>query len=116
MGSAHNTSEGEGALAAEGHAQCARWFAGDGVGGGQQRFYRCDGRGGATGGLVCRAFCAEHHVARTSEGQCTSPSQSFLDSRRVEVQYRASVRGALCLSSSLLKPLQRRCTVYVANL
>ena len=33
------------------------------------------------------------------------------EARREEVQYRVSVRGALCLSSSLFKPLQRRYTV-----
>ena len=33
------------------------------------------------------------------------------EARRVEVQYRVSVRGALCLPSSLFKPLQRRCTM-----
>ena len=34
----------------------------------------------------------------------------------MEVQYRASVRGALCLSPSMfIKPLQRRYTVYVIN-
>ena len=39
-----------------------------------------------------------------------SPAQRD-EARRVEVQYRVSVRGALCLSSSLFKPLQRRYTV-----
>jgi hypothetical protein len=33
----------------------------------------------------------------------------------VEVQFRVPVRGALCLSSSLFKPLQRRYTVYIKN-
>jgi hypothetical protein len=33
----------------------------------------------------------------------------------VEVQWGLSVREALCLSSSLLKPQQRRYTVYIAN-
>ena len=33
----------------------------------------------------------------------------------MEVQYRASVRGALCLSPPLSKPLQRRYTVYITN-
>ena len=37
------------------------------------------------------------------------------EARRGEVQYRVSVRGALCLSSSLFKPLQRRYTVHIAN-
>ena len=41
-----------------------------------------------------------------------SPAQRD-EARRVEVQYRVSVRGALCLSSSLFKPLQRRCTVQL---
>ena len=31
------------------------------------------------------------------------------------VQYMVSVRGALFLSSSLFKPLQRRCTLNIAN-
>ena len=35
------------------------------------------------------------------------------EARRVEVQYRATVRGALCLSLPLSKPLQRRCTVHM---
>ena len=33
----------------------------------------------------------------------------------MEVQYRGSVRGALFLSSSLLKPLQRRNTLHISN-
>ena len=37
------------------------------------------------------------------------------EARRVEVQYRVSIRGALCISSSLFKPLQRRYTVYITN-
>jgi len=37
------------------------------------------------------------------------------EARRVEVQYRVSARGALCLPSSLFKPLQRRYNVYIAN-
>ena len=41
-----------------------------------------------------------------------SPAQRD-EARRVEVQYRVSVRGALCLSSSLFKPLQRRYTVQL---
>ena len=41
-----------------------------------------------------------------------SPAQRD-EERRVEVQYMASVRGALCLSSSLFKPLQRRYTVQL---
>ena len=43
-----------------------------------------------------------------------SPAQCD-EARRVEVQYRVSVRGALCLSSSLFKPLKRRSTAYVTN-
>ena len=39
-----------------------------------------------------------------------SPAQRD-EARRVEVQCRVLVRGALCLSSSLFKPLQRRYTV-----
>ena len=37
------------------------------------------------------------------------------EARRVEVQYRVSARGALCLSSSLFKPLQRRHTLNISN-
>ena len=34
----------------------------------------------------------------------------------MEVQYsKVSIKGALCLMSSLYKPLQRRYTVYIAN-
>ena len=33
----------------------------------------------------------------------------------MEVQYRVSIRGSLCLSPSLFKPLKRRYTVYIAN-
>ena len=37
------------------------------------------------------------------------------EARRVKLQCRVSVRGVLCLSSSLFKPLQRRWTVCITN-
>ena len=37
------------------------------------------------------------------------------EARLVEVQYRASVEEAPCLSPSLFKVLQRRYTVYITN-
>ena len=43
-----------------------------------------------------------------------SPAQRD-EALRVEVQYWVAVRGALCLSSPLSKPLQRRYTVYISN-
>ena len=44
-----------------------------------------------------------------------SPGLKPLPALQDPQQYRASVRGALCLSSLLLKPLQRRYTVHTTN-
>ena len=62
-------------MAAEGRAHFARWFVGDGDGGGQQCclwVYRRGGRGGAISGLGCKAETAQGIVAVFAVGWAAS--------------------------------------------
>ena len=69
-----------------------------------------------------RGLCVRAQARRISISLSFSVAEGFLvpvslaqrdEARRVEVQYRVSVKGALCLSSSLFKSLQRRYAVQL---
>jgi len=65
-------------------------------------------------GVRAQAWCISISPSFSVAGVSSFLSQND-EARRVEVQYMVSVRGALCLSSSLFEPLQDSFTVYTTN-